>query len=156
MGVLATNNRQLIYIYSEDSRLGKEVLSYVQGIDKALRIININKESISDTIWIEIADLLDMQLGDLFTSNQKSSHASAKPNVEYSTADWLKRIQYNPSLLQKPIAINATKAKQIEQSLDVYSFYGATGSDFDKSTDAIKKANHFNSVNTNMVHRDNF
>jgi len=145
MGVLATDNRQLIYIYSEDSKLGKETLSYVQGIGKALRIININKESISDTIWIEIASMLEMEIGDLFSS-KKSSLLPSQGKEGYNLGDWLKMIEHNPALLQKPIAINGSRVKQIQRSLDVYAFFGATGGDFDKSTEAIKKAEHGDSI----------
>jgi len=140
MGVLATDKRQLIYIYSEDSRLGKEVLSYIQGIDKALKVININKETISGTIWTEIASLLNLEVGELFSSDTTSSDPTRHKD-EYSTEDWLKLIQHNPHFLQTPIAINGSKAKQIEQRNDLHSFYEAAGGDLDKSKEAIKKVN---------------
>ena len=61
MGILAKDNRQLILVYSEDSTLGKKMVPYVESMDKAVRLININKENLSDTIWIELVALLNVK-----------------------------------------------------------------------------------------------
>ena len=141
MAVLATNYKQLIYIYSEDSSLGKRVLPYAKALVKDLRTININDEAIADTVWSEIAALLDCPLGDLFDSTQLSQSGQDAQDT-YSAVDWLKIINKNPSVLQQPIVINGTKAKRIYEKHQIFSFFNPTGANFDKSPEAIKSANH--------------
>ena len=152
MGILATDEKQLIFIYSEDSRLGKEVLSYVNAINKPKRIININNEAITKTIWLEITAMLNTELSDLFNFNF-ASKAVIEGHEEFSSKDWLKVIEHNPSLLQHPIIIQGKDVSVLKQSLDVYEFFEATGSNFDKSKEAIKTSNHKDSVERNMTNK---
>jgi len=118
MGHLATNNRQLIYIYSEDSTLGQRILPYVKCLKKPVRIININNESIADTIWLEVAAMLDKPLSNLFSRSLKNLNSS-----DYDVIDWLKIINKKPWVLEKPIAINGTKAKQLKERYQIFSFF---------------------------------
>lgn len=137
MGQLAKNNRQLIYIFSEKSRLGKQILAYVKTINRPVRIINLDNESIADTIWIEIASMLNTSLGDLFSKKK-----TIKESANLSASDWLKIINHSPSVLQRPIAINGTMAKQIKEKHQIFSFFNPTGGDLVKHTQAIQYANN--------------
>lgn len=141
MGQLATDNKQLIFIYSDESNLGKRLLPYIRSADKAVRLININEECIADTIWIEIAAMLNKDIGDLFDIDYLNS-SSVNSNSEFNVADWLKIIDKTPSILQNPIAINGTTAQIIKEKREILSVYNTTGANFDKSTTAIKYANH--------------
>lgn len=152
MGILATDNRQLIYIYSEASQLGKKVLAYINAIDRPKRIININEESISKTIWLEIAAMLGCDLYELFDTSNATS-VVVKDASALSIGDWLKIVDHNPELLQQPILIKGTDAKVITQVVDAYSYFEATGGDFDKSTEVIKNGNHKNSSEGRMTNR---
>lgn len=143
MGILATHNKQLIFIYSENSSLGNRILPYVNSINKSIRLININQEPIADTIWIEIASILNFELKDLFNIN-----SSTELN-NFHAGDWLKIINKNPELLQKPIAINGCKAKIIEKEYDIFQFYNATGANFNKAPKAIKLAEHEDTTDYN-------
>tara|TARA_R110002049_G_scaffold302713_2_gene496088 strand:+ start:24128 stop:24589 length:462 start_codon:yes stop_codon:yes gene_type:complete len=148
MGILATDNKQLIFIYSESSEIGNKALAYVNAIDKPKRIININEEAISKTIWLEISAMLGKDLSDLFDANEVKTKISKE---DLSVGDWLKMINHNPELLQQPIVIDGTDATILAQSEDVYHYFEATGSNLDKSNEAIKTANHKDSSNENML-----
>ncbi|MGE5944496.1 MAG: arsenate reductase family protein [Flavobacteriales bacterium] len=141
MGVLAINNRELVYIYSDQSDLGKKILAYAQSNDKPIRAINIEKEKISDTVWLEIADLVDKPLSELF-SPELASKLGIKNLSDYETDDLLKIVNKNPSLLQHPIAINGRKAISIKDRFDFFPFYKKDGSNFDKSPEAIRNGEH--------------
>ncbi|WGH75380.1 hypothetical protein P8625_15105 [Tenacibaculum tangerinum] len=121
MGVLAKDNRQLLYIYSSKSVFGKEMLAYANSIDKRIQAIDICEESISQTVWLEIAEMVGVTLGELFSPE----HPDAK-NVgdvsDFIVEDWLKIIEHTPSLLQHPIAINCNKAVSIKQKSDMMIF----------------------------------
>lgn len=142
MGILATSDKELIYIYSDQSSLGKKILAYVQSSDKALRIINIEKEKISDTVWLEIAETMNRSLAALFSPELISDAENKDTFDKYSTDDLLKLVQKNPSLLQKPIVINGQKAVSINDKFDFFEFYKKDGSNFNKSAEAIKNAEH--------------
>ena len=73
MSILAHNKRQLTYIYSSSSHLGKQVLGYVQGIDKKIEVIDIDKEKISDSIWVEIAEKLNLPFKKIFETKPISN-----------------------------------------------------------------------------------
>lgn len=141
MSILATDKKQLIYIYSEDSPMGKRVLPYALSSKKPLRTININKEPIADTIWVEIAEMLNVKLGELF-SQEHLNKLNLGDATNFSSNDWLKIIKHNPSLLQYPIAINGNTAEIVNDRFDFYQFFDADGSNFDKNPTAIKNAKH--------------
>ncbi|MDY0780127.1 hypothetical protein [Tenacibaculum sp. IB213877] len=121
MSVLAKDNRQLLYIYSCESSFGKEMLAYAQSIDKRIQTIDICNENISQTVWLEIADMIGVSLGELFSPEHPNS-----PNVgkaeDFLVSDWLKIIKHNPGLLQRPIAINCNKAISIKEKSDMMIF----------------------------------
>lgn len=62
MSFLAKDNRQLLYIYSCESNFGREMLVYAKSIDKKIQTIDICNENISQTIWLEIADMIGVSL----------------------------------------------------------------------------------------------
>lgn len=141
MGVLATSDKELIYIYSDESDLGKKVLAYAQSSEKPLRSINIGKEKISDTVWLEIADLLDKPLSDLFAPDL-AKKIGIDNLSDYDPDDLIKIINKNPILLQHPIAINGNKAKLIHDRFDFFEFYKKDGGNFNKSPEAIGNGEH--------------
>lgn len=145
MGVLAISDKELIYIYSEESDIGKKMLAYAQSSDNPVRAINIEKEKISDTIWLEIADILDKPLYELF-----SAHYAKKIGIDnlsnYNNEDLIKIINKNPFLLQHPIAINGQKANLIHDRFDFFRFFKKAGSNFDKSTEAIRNGEHMDTT----------
>ncbi|TYP97977.1 hypothetical protein C7447_103144 [Tenacibaculum adriaticum] len=121
MSVLAKDNRQLLYIYSCESNFGKEMLAYAQSIDKRIQAVNICNENISQTIWLEIADMIGVRLSELFSPEHPDSPSIG--NVDnYIVSDWLKIIKHNPGLLQRPIAINCNKAISIKEKSDMMIF----------------------------------
>lgn len=141
MGVLATDDRELIYIYSDRSDLGKKILAYAQSSEKSLRAINIEKEKISDTVWLEIADRLNKPLSDLF-SPDLAKKIGIDNLSDYDRNDLIKIINKNTILLQHPIAINGNKAKLIHDRFDFFEFFKKDGSNFDKSPEAIRNGEH--------------
>ncbi len=141
MGVLATDEKQFIYIYSDQSEAGKRLLAYAKSVDNPVRAINIDKEKISDTVWTEILDLLNISAKKLFGDAHNLSD-EVKGDEQMNTYNWLKVIQNNPEVLATPIIIKGEHAKLVANQHDLSSFFEADGSNFDKSPQAIKNANH--------------
>lgn len=132
MTILARDKRQLTFIYSSLSHLGKQVLGYVQGTRKKIEIIDIANEKIADSIWIEIADNLGMTLGEIFGKNHVDS-LKEEDTEDYDTDDWLKIINKNPELLQRPIVINGDRAMLISHRSEILQFFGVDSAGLEKT-----------------------
>lgn len=141
MGVLAISDKELIYIYSDQSDIGKKMLAYAQSSEKPVRAINIEKEKISDTIWLEIADILDKPLSELFSPDY-AKKIGIDNLSDYNNEDLIKIINKNPFLLQHPIAINGKKANLIHDRFDFFRYFKKDGSNFNKSPEAIRDGEH--------------
>ena len=132
MTILARDKRQLTFIYSSHSHLGKQVLGYVQGTRKKIETIDIVNEKIADSIWIELADNLGMTLGEIF-GKDRGDRLKEEDTEDFDTDDWLKIINKNPELLQRPIVINGDKAMLISHRSEVLQFFGVDSAGLEKT-----------------------
>lgn len=129
MGIIARDHKQLTLIYSQNTRVGKHVLAYLQGIDTALQAIDISKTKISDTQWVEIAEHLQCAVGDLIDKRKVAQDETS----DYGTNDWLKVLQNNDEVLSYPIAINGSQTKQIKNAPEVLQFFGVDSAGLEKT-----------------------
>lgn len=123
MSVLATNKRQFTLIYNSETSLGKQTLGYVESAGDKIHTVDISKTKLGDTAWVSIAEGLNKPLSELFAKDLPDL-----PDVnasDFSTNDWLKLLQKNPSLLQKPIAINGDAYMQVETPSKILRFFDA-------------------------------
>jgi len=132
MGVFARDERQLSYIYSSESDLGRKVLGYVEGIDKEIRTVDISRDKLGDTVWTEISDLLGMNFGQFLATEHPEAPENVQ-NADFDTNGWLKILDKNPMLLQNPIAINGIRAKVVRSRADILSFYGVDSAGLEQS-----------------------
>lgn len=121
MGIIARNEDQLTLIFSSNTRVGKHTLSYLTGIDKKYLAIDIAKTKIGDTAWVEIADALNLKVGDLIDKRDLDIDLDSTRN--FSTDDWLKIIQNNDFVISKPIVIKGNRTKQIDNPPEIMEFF---------------------------------
>lgn len=120
MGVLAKNERQFTYIYSSTSSIGKQGLGYAESLGDKVQILDISKTNLGHTIWVELAEKLNKNLEDLLSLEYPEA-----PNIEgseFSTDDWLKVLNKNPSVLQNPIVINGDSYLQVTTPSEILEF----------------------------------
>ncbi|GAA4280448.1 arsenate reductase family protein [Gaetbulibacter aestuarii] len=129
MSVLARNKRQLTYIYSSDSFLGKKVLGYVQAVKKPVEIIDISKTKLSDTAWVEIAEELNMSFEDIFNTEMVTDDNKQ----DFDNKDWIKMVQKNPALLHHPIAINAKDIMLVSNRAEILKLFEVDSAGLEKS-----------------------
>ena len=141
MGVLSRNKNQLTYIYSEKSNWSLKMLAILQTSNKKLLALNIDKEDLGDTIWVEVAALLKKPIDALFRMEDLQTEGLTT-NVSYDTHDWIKIINKKPELLHNPIIVSDTDIKQVLDREDLFCFLESAGADFNKDPEAIKKGNH--------------
>ncbi|WP_281542376.1 arsenate reductase family protein [Maribacter aestuarii] len=132
MAILSRNKRQLTYIYSSLSHLGKQVLGYVQGARTKVETIDIANEKIADSIWIELAENLGMPLGEIFEKGNGNG-LEGEDTKNFDTDDWLKIINNNPGLLRRPIAVNGDKAMLISNRSEILQFFGVDSAGLEKT-----------------------
>ncbi|MFS4446529.1 arsenate reductase family protein [Maribacter sp. 2307UL18-2] len=111
--------------------MGKQVLGYVQGTKRKVQVIDIANETIGDTIWVELADNLNLSVGDLF-SEEHPNKTNIGNTKDFSTDDWLKLINKNPELLQNPIAVNGERAMLITRRSEILEFFGVDSAGLEK------------------------
>jgi arsenate reductase-like glutaredoxin family protein len=129
MGIIARDHKQLTLIYSSNTGMGAKVHAYAQAANEKLLAIDIAKTKVSDSQWAEIACKLGVSLGDLLVFP-----ASQKPASEaYSTDDWLKILQHDDRVLEKPIIINGDRIKQLESYTSMLEFLGPDSAGIEKT-----------------------
>ena len=128
MSVLARNKRQLTYIYSSESVLGKKVFGYVQAMNKHIETIDISKTKLSDTAWVEISNELNMPFKDIF----KAESVTDEQNHDFDEKDWIKMIQNNPAILHHPIAINAEDIMIVSNRAEVLKLFEVDSAGLEK------------------------
>lgn len=132
MGVLATNDRQLTLIYSSTSSLGKQTLGYVRAAGDKIQTVDVAKTALGNTAWVDIADGLNMSLGELLAGDHPDAISANK--ADFDTDDWLKLLKKNPDLLRKPIAINGKKYLQVDTPSEVLKFFGVDSAGLEKKS----------------------
>ncbi len=131
MAVLARDDKQLTLVYSSNTRVGKHTLSYLQGIEEKIHTIDIAKVKVTGTQWAEIADGLNVKVGDLV--DKRVLKEEDKDRSDYNTEDWVKILQNNNEVLTKPIAINGEKMKQIENPTEIMEFFNVNSAGLKKT-----------------------
>jgi arsenate reductase len=132
MSILARDSKQLTYIYTSSSELGKQALGYLKSSKLKLHVIDLSKETIGDSVWAELADNLNSSFGDMFSLKHldvKNKHKDG----DFDENDWLKIVGKNPSVLQKPILVNGNKVKQISRETEALEFFGVDSAGLKKT-----------------------
>src|SRR5690606_5350586 len=131
MGVIARDKNQLTLIYSSNTRVGRQTLGYLTGIDKPYLSIDISKTKVSDTQWAEIAKELKVKIGDLVDKRQLDFEVN--DTDEFDDHDWIKIIQKNDKAISQPIAIMGNVTKQIVNPPDIMQFFGVDSAGLEQS-----------------------
>ena len=131
MGQIARDEKQLTLIFSSNTRVGKRAYAYLEGLDnKRFLAIDISKTKVPDTQWVEIADALDIPIGDLV---DKKILELDTDTDEFSPDDWLKILQKNDKALYYPIAIKGNVTRQIVNSTELLEFYEVDSAGLEQS-----------------------
>ena len=150
MTILARNNNQITFIYSSSSHLGKQVLGYLKGAKKEVEVIDISKENIGDTIWIELAENLNISLGELFESGNLDISKMGDTD-DFDTKDWLKLIEEHPELLTRPILINGDTVKLISNRSQILQFFGVDSAGLEKTMSHVPPTTSSTTEDENFI-----
>lgn len=123
MGVIATNKNEIRFYYSSLSSIGKQALAFILASDKKILAIDVSKTKITGTQWVEIASGLGLEVNQLIDTDHPDfiNQYGTKVKID-DQHDWLKILEKNPSVLQRPIIVNGTTFIQIVKPPDVKVF----------------------------------
>ena len=141
MPILAENNRQFTYIYNSNTSLGKVALANLESTEYEIKSIDISKETISDSIWVEIADKLNLTVGELCIQVDTNNKLSDKNADSFSSNDWIKKLNNTPDLLQKPILLSKDKSMIISNKNDTLKFFSVDSAGLKKTMHTEKQVN---------------
>lgn len=121
MGMIARDDRQLTLLYSSNTRVGRHTLSYLAGIDKPYLAIDLVKTKLPGSQWIEIAEDLNLKVGDLVDKRQLGLDENT--TNDFNTEDWIKIIRNNDNAISQPIVIMGKVTKQIANPPEIMEFF---------------------------------
>ncbi len=104
MGEIATSDWQVTLFYNPNSIIAKKTLAYTKAEGFPIREVDILKTPFTGTQLEELADRLNLKIGELVNKNHPDFEKHfGHPNL--SERDWIKILKKNPELLKEPIAI---------------------------------------------------
>lgn len=132
MGIIARDSDQLTIIYSSNTRVGRHTLSYLVGTNKPYLAIDLVKTKITGTQWVELANAMNVKVGDLVDKRQLS--LADKETSRFGTEDWIKIIRSNDNAISRPIVIRGKITKQIANPPEVMEFFDVDSAGLSQTT----------------------
>ncbi|MCM5663309.1 arsenate reductase family protein [Galbibacter mesophilus] len=129
MSILATNDRQITFIFNPSTKLGRECQAYVASSDAKILAIDLTKTKIADTEWVEIAERLGRTVPELIPTDHPAFTNTYGENVKLDDDDALKVLNKNPETLVYPIAIRGEKAVMAHSFSDILKLIKPDSSD---------------------------
>tara|TARA_R110002051_G_scaffold56554_1_gene105203 strand:+ start:6679 stop:7074 length:396 start_codon:yes stop_codon:yes gene_type:complete len=115
MGVIAKNDRKIIFYYHSESSLAKQTLAYITSSENNILSIDISKTKVTGTQWAEIANGLKINISDLIDTNHPDFiNIYGKEPIEMEEHDWLKILEKKPNVLTYPIIIKGNRYIQLK------------------------------------------
>lgn len=117
--MMAKNKNQINLYYHPDYSLSKQCLAVAEANKAQILPIDISKTKVSQTLWSEMANMLNLKIEDLMdkTHDVITDNFGKEPNLD--DFDALKIIDKNPEVINKPIAIRGDKIIQASHAYDL-------------------------------------
>ena len=136
MGVIAKHKNEIRFYYSSSTSTGKQALALILASEKKVLEIDIAKTKVTGTQWAEIASGLGKQIHELMdTSHPDFIKAYGTGVVMDDQHEWLKILEKNPSVFQRPIIVNGDTYVQLEEPAQVKRILDVERNQIDKGND---------------------
>jgi arsenate reductase-like glutaredoxin family protein len=117
MGVISKDKRKLTIYYHSDTSIGQQTFAYANASEKKLHAVDIAKNTVTGTQWVELAGELGKKLSELIHTDHPDfikKHGKNPPSMEEH--HWLKILENEPQFLKYPIVIYGKEYLQIESA----------------------------------------
>ncbi len=128
---LATDDRQIVLIYNSAEKNHREIRAYGESAQKPLLPLDVNETKIAQTVWTEIADLLDCKVEDLIDTEHNKFTSKYGTDHKLDTNGALDMLQKDPEMLTFPIMIWGDYAK-------IVKLYGNAVEFFNRDTAGVR------------------
>ena len=123
MGVIAENKNQITLYYNSETRIGKQTYAYVESEEKDILGIDVSKTNVTGTQWAELADKLNIPVGDLVDQDHPDFvKAYGNDKVDLEDNAWFTVLEKTPSVLAFPIALDGKRALAIKNPSDFVKY----------------------------------
>lgn len=119
MSTISTHKNLIKLYYSSESAIGKETYGYLNASFKDILAIDVTKSNVTGTQWKDLAEHLNVYIGDLIDKDHPEFTENYDTNIELDENGWIKVLNNNPDVLNYPIVILGTKYMQIRNSSDI-------------------------------------
>ncbi len=108
MGVFGSNKNVLTCVYNSKRNRDIQTLGYLKASDKDLLTIDISKDTLTGTQWIELAERLEKPIQDIIDSN-----AIEGDITDFDTNSCISILRENTEALNGVIVFTEGKAIQV-------------------------------------------
>ena len=133
MSVLAEDQNQLTFIYNSETSLGKKAFATLQSSEHKIKSIDISKDSIADTIWVEVCKKLNKSIGEFCIEVDNGRNLADKDTSSFSDDDWIKMLNKQPEIVQKPVLIGKYESIIISNANDVLKSFNVDSAGLGKT-----------------------
>lgn len=117
--MISTGKNMIKLYYSSKSSIGKQTYSYFNASFKNILAIDVTKTNITGSQWKEMADQLDITVGDLIDKNRPDFTKLFDNTTNLDEHGWIKILDNNPEVLVYPIVIINNNYNQIKNPSDI-------------------------------------
>ncbi|NJX15077.1 arsenate reductase family protein [Tamlana crocina] len=117
MGVFSDDSREITCVYNSEDYNDAQTLGYLQASKKSLQAIDISKQQLTGTQWVELCSRLGAQLQDIINEKEVEGDLS-----NFDNDDCITILRENPKALNGAIVFTRHKAKQIQNPSTALAF----------------------------------
>mgnify|MGYP003624153426 CR=1 FL=1 len=108
MGVFSDDKREITCIYNSKNSTDKQTVAYLNASRKSLLTIDISKQQLTGTQWVELSKRLNTDLKNLIDTSELEGDIK-----DFNTDDCITILRENPDALRGAIVFTENKAEQI-------------------------------------------
>lgn len=117
MGVFSDNKHEITCVYNSNNDTDRQVLGYLKAAEKQIHVIDISKETLTGTQWVELAERLNVSLKTLI------NEASVNGNINGFDDDaCITILRETPNAVNGAIVFTKNKAMQIQKPASAQEF----------------------------------
>ncbi|MBR9846912.1 MAG: hypothetical protein GYB35_12775 [Algicola sp.] len=117
--MISTDKNMIKLYYSSKSSIGEQTYSYLNASFKDILAIDITKTNVTGSQWKDIAEHLDVNIGDLVDTDHPDFTKTYGDTTNLDENGWIKILDNNPEVLVYPVVIIEDKYTQIKNPSDI-------------------------------------
>ncbi|MDE3742568.1 arsenate reductase family protein [Maribacter polysaccharolyticus] len=118
MGEIATSERQITLFCNSNSSRAKQTLAFAKAEGLPILVVDMLKTKITGTQISELADRLGVEISEL-VNQEHPAYIKKFAQHDFSSEDWIKMIQHNPTIMKQPIALRGNITILVETPSDI-------------------------------------